>query len=71
MLRDAAMLAWLDGVQNHRSAPNENLAREFFELFALGIGNYSEQDIRESARADRLATRLQPAEGDSLPGHAA
>ena len=51
MLRDDAMLAWLDGVENHRSAPNENLAREFFELFALGIGNYSEQDVRESARA--------------------
>ena len=51
MLRDEAMLRWLDGTENRRGAPNENLAREFFELFALGIGHYTEQDVREAARA--------------------
>ncbi len=51
MLRDSAMLYWLDGASNLRSSVNENLAREFFELLALGVGNYSEQDVRESARA--------------------
>ncbi|MCX6468348.1 MAG: DUF1800 domain-containing protein [Corynebacteriales bacterium] len=52
MLTDAAMLRWLDGAQNTKSAPNENLAREFMELFALGHGNgYTETDVREGARA--------------------
>ncbi|MGD9720197.1 MAG: DUF1800 family protein [Pirellulales bacterium] len=51
MLRDHAMLYWLDGAYNRRGAPNENLGREFLELFALGVGNYSEHDVREAARA--------------------
>ena len=51
MLRDEAMFSWLDGLKNRRGAPNENLGREFLELFALGVGNYSEQDVRETARA--------------------
>ncbi len=51
MLRDEAMLSWLDGAENIRSSPNENLAREFLELFALGVGNYSEKDVQEAARA--------------------
>jgi uncharacterized protein (DUF1800 family) len=51
MLRDAAMLRWLDGTSNQRGAPNENLGREFLELFALGVGNYTEADVREAARA--------------------
>jgi uncharacterized protein (DUF1800 family) len=52
MLTDAAMLRWLDGQQNTAKAANENLAREFMELFALGHGNgYTEADVRESARA--------------------
>jgi len=51
MLRDKAMLRWLDGVSNQRGAPNENLGREFLELFALGVGNYTETDVREAARA--------------------
>jgi uncharacterized protein (DUF1800 family) len=51
MLRDEAMLSWLDGLKNRRGAPNENLGREFLELFALGVGNYSERDVRETARA--------------------
>src|SRR5262245_50152671 len=49
--RDPAMLVWLDSNSNRRAAPNENYAREVMELFALGIGNYTEQDIREAARA--------------------
>lgn len=52
MLTDAAMLRWLDGDRNTARAPNENLAREFMELFALGHGDgYTEQDVREAARA--------------------
>jgi len=52
MLTDAAMLRWLDGQTNTAKAANENLAREFMELFALGHGNgYTETDVREGARA--------------------
>jgi len=52
MLTDAAMLRWLDGQSNTAKAPNENLAREFMELFALGHGNgYTEDDVRNGARA--------------------
>lgn len=52
MLTDAAMLSWLDGKDNVVASPNENLAREFMELFALGHGNgYTEADVREGARA--------------------
>jgi uncharacterized protein (DUF1800 family) len=52
MLTDAATLRWLDGQTNTAKAPNENLAREFMELFALGHGNgYTEDDVRAGARA--------------------
>ena len=51
MIEDPAMLRFLDGDSNSRGLPNENLARELFELFALGPGNYTETDIREAARA--------------------
>ena len=52
MLTDAAMLRWLDGEQNTTGAANENLSREFMELFALGHGDgYTEDDVREGARA--------------------
>jgi uncharacterized protein (DUF1800 family) len=52
MLTDAAMLEWLDGQDNIATSPNENLSREFMELFALGHGNgYSEVDVKEGARA--------------------
>ncbi|OBF07157.1 hypothetical protein A5730_12535 [Mycobacterium sp. ACS4054] len=52
MLTDAAMLRWLDGQASTAKAPNENLAREFMELFALGHGNgYTEDDVRNGARA--------------------
>ena len=49
--RDPAMLIWLDSNQNVKSHPNENYAREIMELFSLGVGNYTEKDIREAARA--------------------
>ena len=48
---DPAMLIYLDGQRNRKGAPNENYARELMELFTLGIGNYTEQDIQEAARA--------------------
>ncbi len=50
MAQDPALLLWLDAPLNKAGRPNENLAREIMELFALGIGNYTEADIRESAR---------------------
>ncbi|MHC4550021.1 MAG: DUF1800 domain-containing protein [Planctomycetota bacterium] len=49
--RDVAMIRWLDGNANRKGTANENYARELQELFTLGIGNYTEQDIREIARA--------------------
>ncbi len=48
---DPAMLVWLDGNANKAGHPNENFAREVLELFCLGIGNYTEGDIQEAARA--------------------
>jgi hypothetical protein len=59
MSRDPAMMVWLDTAQSRRQAPNENYARELMELFSLGINdyrrpgrrNYTEQDVREAARA--------------------
>jgi uncharacterized protein (DUF1800 family) len=49
--RDVAMIRWLDGNANRKGQPNENYGRELQELFTLGIGNYTETDIREIARA--------------------
>jgi uncharacterized protein (DUF1800 family) len=49
--KDPAMLAFLDAGVNLKGAPNENFAREIMELFTMGVGNYSEQDIKEAARA--------------------
>lgn len=52
MVKDPAMLVWLDGQKSTATAPNENLAREFMELFALGHGGgYTETDVKEGARA--------------------
>ncbi|MDE1171666.1 MAG: DUF1800 domain-containing protein [Verrucomicrobium sp.] len=51
MAQSPAMLLWLDGNQSKKGAPNENFAREVMELFTLGEGHYTEQDIKESARA--------------------
>jgi hypothetical protein len=49
--RDPAMLVWLDSNSNVKGHANENYAREFFELFSLGVGHYTEKDVQESARA--------------------
>ena len=49
--KDPAMMIYLNNQQNTKEAPNENFAREVMELFTMGIGNYSEQDIKEGARA--------------------
>ncbi|MFI6761349.1 DUF1800 family protein [Micromonospora sp. NPDC050417] len=51
MITDPALIYWLDGQLNTRSAPNENLGRELMELFTLGVGNYSERDVKEAGRA--------------------
>lgn len=49
--RDRAMLVYLDNARNEKITPNENYARELLELFTLGVGNYSEGDIKAAARA--------------------
>ena len=49
--RDGAMIRWLDLQSNRKGAPNENYARELMELFTLGVGNYTEDDVDEVARA--------------------
>jgi uncharacterized protein (DUF1800 family) len=51
VIADPAMLVWLDGIESKKEKPNENFARELLELFTLGIGHYTEKDIREAARA--------------------
>lgn len=51
MSKQAAMLKYLNNKQNRKQKPNENFARELMELFTLGKGHYTEQDIKESARA--------------------
>jgi uncharacterized protein (DUF1800 family) len=48
---DPAMLIWLDNRYNAKAHPNENYAREVMELFTLGLGNYTELDVKEAARA--------------------
>jgi uncharacterized protein (DUF1800 family) len=48
---DPAVLVWLDAPANRKGHANENLAREIMELFTLGIGHYTEEDIKEAARA--------------------
>ncbi|HKB41993.1 MAG TPA: DUF1800 domain-containing protein, partial [Gemmataceae bacterium] len=77
MIVDPAMLVWLDGGISRKEKPNENFAREFLELFTLGVGHYTEKDIREASRAfagwvregrdfrrgDRF--RLDPTQADS------
>jgi uncharacterized protein (DUF1800 family) len=49
--QDPAMLYWLDNNTNVKAHPNENYAREVMELFTMGIGNYTETDVQEGARA--------------------
>jgi uncharacterized protein DUF1800 len=51
ILKDPGMLVYLDNGENVKSHPNENFGRELLELFSMGVGNYSERDVREAARA--------------------
>jgi uncharacterized protein (DUF1800 family) len=63
MLRDPALLIWLDAPANRKGKPNENLARELMELFTLGEGRYAEGDVKEASRA---LTGLAVAQGKFL-----
>ncbi|MBE42292.1 MAG: hypothetical protein CL742_02060 [Chloroflexi bacterium] len=49
--KDPAMIIWLDNIDNHSNEINENYGRELLELFSMGVGNYSEDDIKECARS--------------------
>ncbi len=49
--KDGAMMIWLDSNKNNKNSPNENFARELMELFTIGIGSYTDADVREGARA--------------------
>ena len=49
--KDPAMIYWLDNCDNHDGTPNENYGRELMELFSMGIGNYTEDDVKMAARA--------------------
>jgi len=74
--RDPAMMFFLDLHKNRASAPNENYARELMELFTLGLGNYTEDDVGAAARAftgwrldrERIAFRERPEEHDAGAG---
>jgi len=58
--KDPAMLFWLDNNENHKDAPNENYGRELLELFSMGVGNYTEDDIKNASRAFTGWTFKQP-----------
>ena len=49
--KDPAMIMWLDNIDNHKDGVNENYGRELLELFSMGVGNYTEVDVREASRA--------------------
>lgn len=49
--KSPAMIYWLDNNENHKDEPNENWGRELLELFSMGVGNYTEQDVFEASRA--------------------
>jgi uncharacterized protein (DUF1800 family) len=51
VVHDPALLVWLDAPSNRKGHPNENLARELMELFSMGVGHYTEADVKEAARA--------------------
>ena len=51
LAKDPAMIFWLDNNENHKHAPNENWGRELLELFSMGQGNYTEDDVKTAARA--------------------
>ena len=59
LAKDPAMIYWLDQQMNHADALNENFGRELLELFSMGIGNYTEDDVKECARAFTGWTKSQ------------
>jgi hypothetical protein len=70
ILKDPAMLVYLDNGENVKKHPNENFGRELLELFSMGVGNYAERDVREAARSftgwtnDVLAFKFDAAQHD-------
>ena len=58
--RDPAMIYWLDNNENHKGEINENYGRELLELFSMGVGNYTEDDIKSASRAFTGWTFRQP-----------
>ena len=60
LAKDPAMIHWLDNSENHGDQPNENWGRELLELFSMGVGNYTEDDIKNASRAFTGWTFKQP-----------
>ena len=60
LARDPAMLHFLDNCENHKDEPNENWGRELLELFSMGVGNYTEDDIKMASRSFTGWTFTQP-----------
>ncbi len=69
VVHDSALLVWLDAPANRKGRPNENLARELMELFTLGVGRYTEDDVKEAARALTGWKVAQGAFRDWAPDH--
>jgi uncharacterized protein (DUF1800 family) len=69
VVHDPAILIWLDAPANRKGRPNENLGRELMELFTLGVGNYTESDVKEAARALTGWKVAQGAFREWLPEH--
>lgn len=57
---DPSMIMWLDNQENHRTAVNENYGRELLELFSMGVGNYTEDDVKAAARSFTGWSFLEP-----------
>ena len=60
LAKDPAMIHWLDNCENYGDRPNENWGRELLELFSMGVGKYTEQDIKMASRAFTGWTFIQP-----------
>jgi uncharacterized protein (DUF1800 family) len=69
VVRDPAMLTWLDAPANRKGKPNENLARELMELFSMGLGHYTETDVKEAARALTGWTLIDDAFAEEAKAH--
>ncbi len=67
--KDPAMLFWLDNNENHKDEPNENYGRELLELFSMGVGNYTEPDVKAAAQAFTGWTFKTNIPGKIYPSH--